>query len=141
MIDGPCPFCPPDLSRERLLAETARAIAAFDAHPVADGHALIIPRRHVTSLFDLDREEFADFFPLLRTVRAAIEETRQPDGYTIGWNNGEAAGQSVPHLHCHIIPRYWGDVPVPRGGLRNLLLISGPPEHGTEIDPIPTGHR
>lgn len=112
------------------MAESERAFATLDAHPVADGHALIIPRRHVVSLFDLTAAEFADIWPLLVRVRAVIEETRRPDGYNVGWNNGVAAGQSVPHVHCHVIPRYEGDVPVPRGGIRNLLLIAGPPEHG-----------
>ena len=129
---GDCPFCPPRLGRERLLAENKRCFATFDANPVAEGHALIVPRRHVTSLFELERAEFADVFPLLQAVRAEVERTRRPDGYNVGWNNGEAAGQSVPHLHCHIIPRYRGDVPVPRGGIRNLLLIAGPPAHADE---------
>lgn len=129
MIDGPCPFCPPQLRRERLLAENDLALATFDAHPVSEGHALVIPRRHVESLFDLAEAELAAMLPLIRAVRDTVERTRHPAGYNVGWNNGEAAGQSIPHLHCHVIPRYQGDVPVPRGGIRNLLLIAGPPAH------------
>lgn len=132
MIEGPCPFCPPRLGGERIVAENDAAIATFDAHPVAPGHALIVPRRHVTSIFELDAAEFAAFWPLIGAVRAVIEERHRPDGYNVGWNDGVAAGQSVPHSHCHVIPRYRGDVPVPRGGIRNLLLIAGPPAHAGE---------
>lgn len=129
MIEGPCPFCPPQLGRERLLAENDLALATFDLNPVSAGHALVIPRRHVETVFDLAEAELTALLPLIRGVRDAVEQTRRPDGYNIGWNIGEAAGQSVPHLHCHVIPRYRGDVPVPRGGIRNLLLIAGPPAH------------
>lgn len=117
-----CIFC--NLDRE-ILAQDAHAIAIYDAHPVAKGHTLVIPRRHVATVWDLDAEEYAACFALVRAVRVMIEAQFAPDGFNIGVNCGEAAGQTVAHAHIHLIPRYWGDVPKPRGGVRNVIPHQG----------------
>ena len=104
-----CPFCqlsPSDLSW------STRLVAAFlDRFPVSPGHTLLIPKRHVATWFEATREEQQ---ALLDAVAAAKERLdreleRKPDGYNVGFNSGEAAGQTVMHLHVHVIPRYRGD--------------------------------
>ena len=115
-----CIFCRPGRT---ILAENASGIAVFDKHPVSPGHVLIIPRRHATTVFDLTDEEYADCFQLARDVRPILEEKFKPDGYNIGANCGEAAGQSVWHAHIHVIPRYKDDVPHPKGGVRNVIPL------------------
>ena len=114
-----CPFCtlPPD----RLLATRATAIAIRDAFPVSPGHTLIIPRRHVASFFDITDAERADLLALLSSARHDLDREFHPAGYNIGINDGAAAGQTVPHLHIHLIPRYAGDQPDPRGGVRWVI--------------------
>lgn len=89
-----------------------------DGYPVSPGHGLLIPRRHVQSFFDLSGEEQSDLLGLLGRARAALQAQHQPDGFNIGINDGSAAGQTVMHLHVHLIPRYAGDRPDPRGGVR-----------------------
>jgi len=112
----PCPFC--TLDADRVLHASAHARALRDAYPVTEGHTLVVPERHVASLFDLDAEERADVWRLVDAVRAALLESHGPDGFNVGVNDGEAAGQTVWHAHVHVIPRYAGDVPDPRGGIR-----------------------
>lgn len=85
---------------------------------MSPGHALVIPRRHVQSFFDLQDDERADLIDLLARARAAIQAERHPDGFNIGINDGAAAGQTVMHLHVHLIPRYSGDRTDARGGVR-----------------------
>ncbi len=85
---------------------------------MTEGHTLVVPERHVASLFDLDAEERADVWRLVDEVRAALLESHGPDGFNVGVNDGAAAGQTVWHAHVHVIPRYAGDVPDPRGGIR-----------------------
>lgn len=111
-----CPFCgvPP----EQVGASSALSVAIADRYPVSPGHALILPRRHVSGLFDLSREEREDLIDLLARVRAELLEARHPDGFNIGINDGRAAGQTVMHLHVHLIPRYCGDAADARGGVR-----------------------
>ena len=93
----------------------------FDGFPVSPGHALIIPKRHVASFFDLTKEEQLDLLKLADEVKIIVEERYHPDGYNVGINVGEAAGQSVFHVHMHLIPRYHGDVSNPRGGVRGVI--------------------
>ncbi len=114
----PCPFCNP---AHVHLAESPHAIAIADAFPVARGHALVLPRRHVVSVFDLDESELAGFFALVGKVRAQLQAELHPDAFTVGINDGTAAGQTVEHAHLHMIPRWQGDVADPRGGVRLLL--------------------
>ena len=119
-MDKNCPFCKAESTRE-IIASSLLSIAFFDGFPVSPGHALIIPRRHVASLFDLTKEENQDMINLAESVRIIIDEKYHPDGYNIGVNVGEAAGQSIFHVHMHVIPRYKGDVPNPRGGVRGVI--------------------
>ena len=123
----PCPFCSLDESRN-VLANTF-AMAIFDGFPVSPGHSLIIPKRHIASLFDATRDEHTALFDLLAEMRRLLLDPTQPllpqqtrlqlpDGFNIGINDGQTAGQTVMHLHIHLIPRYAGDQPDPRGGVR-----------------------
>ena len=114
-----CPFC--GLASERIVHRTEHFYAIRDAFPVAQGHTLLIPRRHVISLFDVTVVEWVELGQLLVEARAALRSEFRPDGFTIGVNDGAAAGQTVRHLHVHLIPRYCGDRPDPRGGVRWIL--------------------
>lgn len=115
--DSPdCPFCHPAAGRVRR--ETTHAVALLDGFPVTPGHTLVVPRRHVASLFDLPQVERAAVWALVAEVRSLLAAELQTDAFTIGLNDGPAAGQTVPHAHVHVIPRRTGDVPDPRGGVR-----------------------
>ncbi len=115
----PCPFCPPLLASP--VAEHSTCLAIRDGFPVAPGHTLIVPRRHVASFFALDANEQADLLALLNQVVAELDEEFAPDGYNVGLNEGTAAGQTVMHVHLHVIPRRAGDAADPRGGVRWVL--------------------
>lgn len=115
-MDSPCPFC--TLPHERIADQSERTVAIRDAFPVTPGHTLLIPIRHVGSFFELDDEEQDDLLRLLRRVRARLVAEFRPDGFNIGINDGSAAGQTVPHMHLHLIPRRLRDVADPRGGVR-----------------------
>jgi len=117
-----CTFCRPDRS---LLVETELSRAFLDRFPVSKGHTLAVPKRHVASLWKMTAEEYTDAFTLVRRVKKILQEQFRPQGFNIGVNCGEAAGQSVFHAHIHIIPRYTGDVPNPRGGVRNVIPGKG----------------
>jgi len=119
----PCPFCPPDRDP---LAESELALAFPDAFPVSPGHALVVPRRHVASYFECTADEKAALWALVDGMheRAAARDPR-PDGYNVGINVGWAAGQTVFHVHIHVIPRYTGDSADPRGGVRHVLSGTG----------------
>ena len=117
--DKVCPFCPP--RPDQVLIERPLAFLQRDTHPVSDGHALVIPRRHVASFFDTTPEERHAMFELLDEAKALLDRAHRPDGYNLGINNGQAAGQSVMHVHLHVIPRYRGDKSDPRGGVRWVL--------------------
>lgn len=115
-----CPFC--RLSRQvEVICETATCLAFYDGYPVSPGHALIIPKRHVASYFDLTNHEREAMNVMAQYVKRKIDERFHPDGYNIGININEAAGQSVFHCHMHIIPRYKGDVKNPKGGVRGVV--------------------
>lgn len=115
-----CPFCAIEDSRE-IIAESELSLAFYDGYPVSPGHALIIPKRHVSSFFDLSEEERLDMLKLADQVKKILDNKFHPDGYNIGVNVGESAGQSVFHVHMHIIPRYTGDVENPKGGVRGVI--------------------
>ncbi|MDD6828902.1 MAG: HIT family protein [Bacteroidales bacterium] len=119
-MDNNCPFCKVESERE-IIASSLLSVAFYDGFPVSPGHALIIPKRHVSSFFDLSKEERQDLLNLADSVKRILEERYHPDGYNIGINVGEAAGQSIFHVHMHLIPRYQGDVPSPRGGVRGVI--------------------
>ena len=119
-MDNTCPFCKVESERE-IIASSDLSLAFFDGFPVSPGHALIIPKRHVASFFDLTKEEQLDLLRLADEVKNIIERRFHPDGYNVGINVGEAAGQSIFHVHMHLIPRYHGDVSNPRGGVRGVI--------------------
>ena len=119
MTGSNCPFCQLDAARIAFADDVTLVIR--DAFPVSPGHTLIIPRRHVGSFFELTPPERASMFELLTQAKAELDGTLQPDGFNIGINDGAAAGQTVAHLHLHLIPRYRGDTPDPRGGVRWVL--------------------
>jgi len=116
--NNPCLFCtdPQGVSLENELAYSAR-----DTNAVSPGHTVIIPRRHVASFFDLTAEEIDACMDLIRQEKARIDAEHAPDGYNVGVNVGQAAGQSIFHVHIHLIPRYRGDVENPQGGVRHVI--------------------
>jgi diadenosine tetraphosphate (Ap4A) HIT family hydrolase len=116
--NNPCLFCkdPRGVSLEQELAYSAR-----DTYAVSPGHTLVIPRRHVASFFDLTSEEVTACMGLIAEERVRLDKEFSPDGYNIGVNVGPAAGQSIFHVHIHIIPRYQGDVENPQGGVRHVI--------------------
>ena len=116
----PCPFCTLPTDRA-VIAESATVYAIFDKFPVSKGHALVIPTRHVSNYFDLTLQEQTDCLILLNEVKAILQKQFNPDGFNVGINIHATAGQTVPHAHIHLIPRYQGDVPEPRGGVRGVI--------------------
>ena len=117
-----CVFC--KLGRP-LLAQSELSCSFLDGFPVSEGHALVIPKRHVASIWDMTGSEYTDAFRLVRHVKDLLQDRFNPQGFNIGVNCGETAGQTVFHAHIHIIPRYAGDVPAPRGGVRNIIPGKG----------------
>ncbi len=115
-----CAFCL-RLATGPLVASNELAFAFEDGFPVSRGPCLIVPRRHEPDFLALTPEEHGAIWALLPAVRASIEINGRPDGYNIGINAGEAAGQTVAHAHMHLIPRNTGDVPDARGGVRWVL--------------------
>jgi diadenosine tetraphosphate (Ap4A) HIT family hydrolase len=114
-----CPLCALGRGRESIQSE--HAIAFLDGFPVAEGHTLVIPRRHVASLYELAAAEQNAVWELVGQVREHLVTQLAPDGFNVGLNDGVAAGQTIMHAHVHIIPRWKGDVPDPRGGIRWML--------------------
>lgn len=127
-MSGDCLFChPDDPTRNTVIARNATCYARLDNFPAAPGHIEVIPLRHALSLFDLTDGEAADAWRLLAAAREWVErEHGRPDGWTVGVNDGPAAGQTIGHLHIHAVPRWWGDVPDPRGGIRRALPNGDP---------------
>jgi diadenosine tetraphosphate (Ap4A) HIT family hydrolase len=116
--NNPCLFCT-DAKGVSLTNELA--YSARDSYAVSPGHTVVIPKRHVASFFDLSPEEIAACMSLINEEKKIIDEEFNPDGYNIGVNIGPAAGQSIFHVHIHIIPRYKGDVENPQGGVRHVI--------------------
>ena len=114
-----CPFC--SIAADEILLERPLAVARRDLFPVSKGHTLIIPRRHVSSFFETTAEERREMMELIDESKAVLDREHRPDAYNIGINDGAAAGQTVMHLHIHLIPRYAGDSPDPRGGVRWIV--------------------
>ena len=119
-----CIFC--NIDKKEILFENELAIAFFDAMPVSKGHTLIIPKRHSENYFELTKEEISAMFELSKKVKEHLDNLYHPDGYNVGFNVNEAGGQSVMHTHMHVIPRYAGDVPHPRGGIRKIVKEKQP---------------
>lgn len=119
MNDSSCPFC--QLVSERILFSNTHGLVFRDGFPLSPGHILVIPRRHTATFFGLEVVERDALMALLEEAKRRLDREFQPDGYNIGINDGAAAGQTVPHLHIHLIPRYTGDREDPRGGIRWVL--------------------
>ena len=115
-----CPFCTLIADRQ-IRAESEAAVAFPDAYPLTSDHTLIVPKRHVRSVFELSASEQADLWKLVARVRADLATNNPNTHFTVGVNDGEAAGQTIDHAHVHVIPRRAGDVPDPRGGIRWVL--------------------
>ena len=115
----PCPFC--TLAEYRILSQDEHGLVVRDGFPVSPGHTLIIPKRHIVSFFETTTAERSSLLRLLDDAKAVIDSEFHPAGYNIGINDGASAGQTVPHLHIHLIPRYEGDLLDPRGGVRWVL--------------------
>jgi len=114
-----CVFCN-YLNNKEYTIENELAFGIFDNFPVNEGHMLIMPKRHYASFFDATQEEITAFYDLIKEAKSLLDGKFHPDGYNVGINVGEAAGQTIFHLHIHLIPRYTGDVENPRGGVRKL---------------------
>ena len=122
MTNADCIFC----KRDRpVLAETTLSCAFHDGFPVTKGHTLVIPKRHVATIWEMTADEYIDAFDLVRRVKDQLQKEFEPQGFNIGVNCEEAGGQTVFHAHIHIIPRYTGDVAHPRGGVRNIIPGKG----------------
>ncbi len=116
---GRCPFC--ELNATDVVAASEFAVAFRDRYPVAEHHTLVIPRRHVASLFELDANELADVWALVAEVRQSLAVEFGIEAFNVGVNDGVAAGQTVLHAHVHVIPRVLGDSDDPRGGIRWVI--------------------
>jgi diadenosine tetraphosphate (Ap4A) HIT family hydrolase len=117
MSEAACPFC----NRGGAVLDNKLVYAAYDLNPVTPGHMLIIPIRHVATYFDASIAEKEAMWTLVERAKCLLDEQRQPAGYNIGINVGEVAGQTIAHAHLHLIPRYRGDTPNPRGGVRGVI--------------------
>jgi len=112
-----CPFC----NHNEVILSNDLAYAIYDRYPVNEGHMLIIPRRHVEDFWNSTQEERRALNDLIEECKELLDAKFKPDGYNIGINCGEAAGQTVFHLHVHLIPRYIGDIDNPCGGVRGVI--------------------
>jgi len=113
-----CLFCNPP--SDDIIVKNDLCYARWDRFPVSKGHLLVIPFRHTQDYFSLSDEERHAMLLLIDECKKVVEENFKPAGYNIGFNVGEAAGQTVMHCHCHVIPRYSGDVKDARGGIRKV---------------------
>jgi diadenosine tetraphosphate (Ap4A) HIT family hydrolase len=126
MTTPECLFCDRNnKAKHIIIAENEFAYSRRDNYPVSEGHAEVIPKRHVESFFDLQDDEVLAIYDLARETKDIIDAKYHPDAFNIGINDGEAAGRTVHHLHMHLIPRYFGDVPEPRGGVRHIIPGKG----------------
>lgn len=114
-----CLFCHPEESR--ILCQSRRWYVRYDNFPANPGHVEIVPKRHIESFFHLNPADVTDMYALMDRAHKLLDAEHHPDGWTIGINEGRAAGRSIDHLHVHLIPRRRGDVPDPRGGIRRGL--------------------
>lgn len=114
----------PFYEKEKII-ENEYAFAVYDTYPVSEGHSLVVPKKEVSDIFELDKKEYLACYELVMQVRKFLIDVYQPQGFNVGINNGPVAGQTVTHAHIHIIPRYEGDVKNPRGGVRNIIPGKG----------------
>jgi len=116
-MSSDCIFC----RRVDLVYQGELSFISQDIYPASPGHLLVIPNRHVPIYFDCTKDEVKDLWDNVNRAKQLIEKEHKPDSYNIGINVSKVAGQSVPHTHIHLIPRYAGDVADPRGGVRNVI--------------------
>lgn len=116
-----CLFCEWKNQEEKIVLKNELAFATFDGYAVSKGHMLFMTKRHTSNFFETTKEEKEAIFSLVNEAKKMLDEKYSPDGYNIGINCGVAAGQSVMHVHVHLIPRYNGDVENPRGGVRGVI--------------------
>lgn len=114
-----CPFC--SLADLQVVAESELTVAFYDRYGISKGHTLVVPRQHAQSLFDLPAEVQQALWAMVARVQQILQVRFQPDGFNVGLNDGPAAGQTIMHVHIHVIPRFHGDVPDPRGGIRWIM--------------------
>lgn len=115
-----CPFC--NIAKEVIILGKSELVTAIlDRFPVSEGHTLIIPNRHVANYFNLTRLEQEAIWEMVNQIKSIIDTRYHPDGYNIGINIGQSAGQTIFHVHIHLIPRYEGDIPNPKGGVRGVI--------------------
>jgi len=117
-----CPFC--NIDREIILSSDL-CLAVYDKYPVNKGHVLIISKRHVEDYFDLDEKEIESIWKMVIEVKNILDIKYNPQGYNIGFNVGKEAGQTIDHVHIHVIPRYTGDMDDPTGGVRHVIPEKG----------------
>lgn len=118
-MDGTCPFC--TAAAERIAFKGESFMALWDGFPVTKGHLLLVPQRHVPAWSNLGKDERAALMQAIGEAQNLLTARHSPDGFNVGFNEGAAGGQTVPHFHIHVIPRYTGDVPDPRGGVRHVI--------------------
>ncbi len=118
-----CPFC--NLPTEQILFKNSLVFAILDKFPASRGHLLIIPFRHVASFWELEEDEMVAANAMLKRCKSFIDEKFTPQGYNVGVNIGKDAGQTVMHVHIHLLPRYEGDVEDPVGGVRHTIPGKG----------------
>jgi diadenosine tetraphosphate (Ap4A) HIT family hydrolase len=114
-----CIFC--NIDKSRIVLENCFVYAMYDGFPVSSGHMLIIPKNHFKDYFEADQKTKEELWKLVDKCKELLDKKFNPDGYNIGINCSETAGQTVMHLHIHLIPRYKGDVENPRGGVRGVI--------------------
>lgn len=123
---GDCKYCDKSYqTSNRTILENEFFFSNYDNHPVNPGHMKLIPKRHVNSFCELTDQELASMRDLMTKAKELIDKEHNPDGYNIGVNEGKAAGQTIFHLHIHLMPRYNGDVSNPVGGVRNIIPGKG----------------
>lgn len=112
-----CVFC----NMYKVILKNKSCYAIYDKYPVSEGHMLVIPYKHTYDYFSLNQEEKKDIIDMIDIVKEHLDLNYNPDAYNIGINNGTEAGQTIPHVHVHIIPRYKGDIKDPTGGVRGVI--------------------
>lgn len=125
-MNGYCLFCDKNNEKKhRIIFENDMFYSRWDNFPVSPGHAEVVPKKHIKSFFDLNKDELLRMYELIIKTRDAIVAEYEPDAFNIGINDGETAGRTINHLHIHLIPRYKGDVENPKGGIRNIIPGKG----------------
>ena len=114
-----------NIPSNKILHRGENFFLIYDSYPVSPGHILIISNEEKLDFFSLNINEKEELTSLIEVAKQHIEHDNQPNGYNIGMNCGEAAGQSIMHFHCHVIPRYHGDMDNPRGGIRHCVKGKG----------------